>query len=103
MNSPIDNAINGLLGLGSTMIFSTIDLMGLCVFRAMLEALTFQCSRKLGTDILSLLKKCLLEALARYFILPVNNLSRRICVFKGMFGSLDSQVLMFTIENRRFS
>jgi len=38
MNSPIDNAIIGLLGLGSTTIFSIIDLMGLYVFRAMLEA-----------------------------------------------------------------
>lgn len=56
-NLPMDNAIIGLLGLGSTMIFSTIDLMGLCVFRAILEAQTFQDSRKLVTDILSHVKE----------------------------------------------
>lgn len=56
-NLPIDNAIIDLLGFGSTTIFSTIDLIGLCVFRAMLEAQTFQRSRKLDTDMSSCTKE----------------------------------------------
>lgn len=54
-DSPMDNAIIGLLGFGSTTMFSTIDLMGLCVRLAMSEARTFHRSRKLtGMDISSL-------------------------------------------------